>query len=148
MTERLQIGGYEIEFDRDATVAAYSHITVPSPENCGCAYCRNWVAGREHAVPPEATELLSKLGIPVNGEIETYEYPGTSKPHGYGGWYMFVGCILSKPSDEAKGFGPLTFGMGFTSGKSFRVPAFDNHNTCELEFYTELDEYLLPEDYK
>jgi hypothetical protein len=148
MTERLQIGGYEIEYDRDATAAAYSVISIPGPEGCGCAYCRNWIAGRERAVHSEALALLSKLGIPANGEIEVYEYPGGSKPHGYGGWYMFVGRLLSKPSDETKGFGTDAFSMKFTSGQSFGVPAFDDLGTCELQFYTELDEYLSPKEYE
>ena len=148
MTERLQIGGYEIEFDKEATLAAYSRIPVPGPERCGCAYCRNWVVGRKHTVPAYSKELLLKLGIPDNGEIEVYEYPGGSKPHGYSGWYMFVGRILSKSSDETNGFGPDIFRMKFTAGRSFRVSAFDGHSTCELQFSTELDEYLRPEDYR
>jgi len=41
MGTRLAVGGYVIEHDRAATVAAYSRIVIPGPEECGCWYCRN-----------------------------------------------------------------------------------------------------------
>ncbi|MEX1098532.1 MAG: hypothetical protein WED34_20975, partial [Planctomycetales bacterium] len=97
MIERLRIGGYEIELDREATAAAYSRVAIPGPEACGCADCRNWIAGREYAVTPAIREFLSRFGIPPNGEISVAEFPGGRKPHGYHGWYLFVGRILSAP---------------------------------------------------
>src|SRR5437870_13890008 len=95
MIAQLQIGGYEIEFDRDATAACYARIGTPGPEACGCAYCRNWVAAREHILPPEFRHLLSQVGVPANGETDVWEVPGETQAHFYGGWYFVVGRILS-----------------------------------------------------
>src|ERR1051326_7789828 len=100
MRTQLQIGGYELEFDRDATAACYARVRVPGPEACGCADCRSWVAARQHVLPPEMRELLAQLGIPADGEIEVAEMPGPSQPHLYGGWYFVVGRILSGGGDR------------------------------------------------
>jgi hypothetical protein len=145
MRARLQIGGYEIEYDRDATAACYARIRVPAPEDCGCAYCRNWVAAREHVLSLEFRDLLSQLAIPTNGEIEVWETPGQALPHLYGGWYFFVGRILSGEPDRTFHVGQFT--VWFTSGKSFAVPEFEGQEVCELQFVTEVGEYLPESEY-
>lgn len=145
MRSQLQISGYEIEFDRDATTACYARVRVPGPEACGCADCRNWIAAREHVLPSELRHLLSQFGIPTDGEIEVSECPGPSRPHLYDGWYFIVGRIVSGEPDH-----PFTVGgvhLSFTSGRSFAVSAFEGQQVCELHFYTETDTYLSEAEY-
>ena len=145
MRSQLQIGGYEIEFDRDATAACYARVRVPGPEACGCAYCRNWIAAREHILPSELRHLFSQVGIPTDGEIEVWECPGQSRPHLYGGWYFIVGRIISgEPNYE---FPVGSFQLSFTSERSFAVSAFEGQQICELHFTTETDTYLSEAEY-
>lgn len=145
MRTRIQIGGYEIEYDRDATAACYARVQVPGPEGCGCADCRNWVAGREHVVSSELRHFLSRFGIPINGEIEVSECPGQKMAHLYSGWYFIVGRIISGREDLNFMLG--RFELSFTSGRSFAVPAFDRHQVCELHFTTETDTYVSKAEY-
>ena len=140
MRTQLQIGSYELEYDREATAACYARVRIPGPEACGCADCRNWIAAREHVLSPELRHLLAQLGIPVHGEIEVSETPGPSQPHLYGGWYFVVGRILNGGED-------LTFQMGsfeisFSSGQSFSMPEFKGQELIELHFHTEIGEFL------
>ncbi len=140
MRTQLQIGGYEVEFDRDATVTCYARVRVPGPEACGCADCRNWIAAREHVLPAEMREVLAQLGIPPDGEIEVAEAPGLSQPHLYGGWYFVVGRILSGGGDRRFRIG--SFELSFRSGQSYAVPEFNGQEVCELHFHSEAGEYL------
>lgn len=93
-------------------------------------------------MPHSVRALLSQLGIPLNGEIEVYKFPGGVRSHGYGGWYMFVGRMLSKPPEDTNTFTLDGVRVWFTSGQSSRVPAFDGYGTSELRFITKADEYL------
>jgi hypothetical protein len=145
MPDRLQIGGCEIEYDREATAACYARIRIPHPEACGCAYCRNWVAARERGLPPELQRLLTRLGVPANGEIEVYEMPGTKRPHSYGGWYFVVGRIVSGEQDQFVDMGG--FELSLASEGSFAVPEFEGQDIFELHFQTEVDEYLSDAEY-
>ncbi|MEI7732736.1 MAG: hypothetical protein WCO56_24400 [Verrucomicrobiota bacterium] len=145
MRTQLQIGGYKIEFDRDATAACYADVDIPGPEGCGCADCRNWIAGRVQVVTSELRHLLSQFGIPADGEIEVWECPGLSRPHLYGGWYFIIGSIVSGEPDHEFTVG--NFRLSFTSFRSFSVSAFEGQEVCELHFYTEIDTYLPDADY-
>ncbi len=145
MSTQLDIGGYKIEFDREATAACYAQIAVPGPEACGCAQCRNWAAARDHVVPADVRQFLAALGIPLRGEIEVWEVPGESQPHFYGGWYFFVGRIVA--GMERHEFDCGTILLSFASRGSFAVPAFEGKQVCELHFTTEVGEYLSQEEY-
>lgn len=145
MRTQLQIGGYEIAFDRDATAACYARSFVPGPVACGCADCRNWIAGRDSVLTAEFRHLLSQFGIPADGEIEVSECPGQSRPHLYGGWYFIVGCILS--GERGHTFEMGGFELSFASGQSFAVSAFKGQQVCELHFHTETAEFLSRAEY-
>ena len=140
MPAQLKIGGYEIEFDRDATAACYARIRVPGPEACGCAYCCNWIAARENGLPTEFRHLLSEFGIPTDGEIEVWETPGQTLPHFYGGWYFIVGRILSGELGHTFAIG--SFQLSFMPMHSYAVSEFEDQVVCQMDFYTETAEYL------
>ncbi len=140
MRTQLQIGGYELEFDREATAACYARVRVPGPEACGCADCRNWIAAREHVLPSQLRELLSRLGIPIDGEIEVFETPGQTQAHLYGGWYILVGKVLA--AGRGHMFKMDGFELCFESGQSYAVAEFQGQGVCELHFHAEVGEYL------
>jgi hypothetical protein len=142
MSERLAIGDYEIEFDRDATVAAYSRFTGPEPEKCLCWYCRNWSAGRDLLLSDPVRALLDKLGVPADGEIEVWEVPGDNRPHLCGGWYMIVGRLVRRPQKENREFSCGGWHLSWSSGPSYRMEQFGDQEVCELHFTTPADNYI------
>ena len=88
--------------DHDATRAAYAAIPVGGPEECGCIHCLNFATQRSKVYPAIVLGLFEKLGIQSNREAEIYHMARleTGK-HFYGGWFHFVGSILSG-ADAAK----------------------------------------------
>lgn len=145
MFTHFQIGGYELEFDPAATAACYARVQLPGPEACGCAHCRNWIAAREKVLPSQLRDLLLRLGIPENGEIEVWETPGQSQSHIYGGWYFIVGRILN--GKVGRTFEIDSFEMSFRSWGSFAVSAFEDQEVCELHFQVEIGEFLEEAEY-
>jgi hypothetical protein len=140
MRERLEIGGYVLEYDREATAAA--RIAVPGPEACGCWYCRNWVAGRERLVPASVVDLLTRLGAPLAGEIEVWEVPDEQHPHLYGGWYMLVGRVVSRPAEGVREFAMDGWQLSWSSGSSYEVPQFAGQEVCELHFLSAVGDFI------
>ena len=145
MTEHFQIGGYEIEFDRDLTSKCYGKLDAPGPESCGCGDCLNWIAARPHIITPQIQTFLEQFGVPKNGEIEVWESgPGRTLPHMYGGWYFIAGRILSNPStgEFTEEFKNGDFQYYFSKWMSFSVPAFDDEEVFQLNFTTEVGDYI------
>src|SRR5882724_9588172 len=92
----LELPGWRVEYDREATVAAHSASPATGPESCGCDPCRNWAATRESVFPGGFRELLELLGVPFGREGEVYHFCRLETGlHSYGGWYHFVGRVLS-----------------------------------------------------
>lgn len=94
MTE-LRLGDQIAQYDRGATLEAYAELQHGWAEQCGCAGCRNFIAGREQAFPGEFREFLAVLGIDLNKEGEAVHYgPVEGGLHFYGGWFYFVGELI------------------------------------------------------
>lgn len=132
--DTIELGPYVIEFDQALTARAYEGIETPGPEQCGCWYCRNWVAGRADLVPQGIREILGRFGIPLAGEIEVWEVPGDGVPHIYGGWYLFVGRLVSVPSDSSEGMVVDGWQLTFSEDQPYQVEAFRSFPTCQLDF--------------
>jgi hypothetical protein len=90
-------------------------------------------------------QLLSRLGVPLTGEIEVWEVTGDEQAHLYGGWYLVVGQIVSKPPDEGREFTLDAWRLSWSSGSSYEVPAFVGVDVCELHFLTEAGDFIAPE---
>jgi len=93
--QRIQIGPWEIEYDREATRAAYAAMS--SDGYCDCQGCRNYLANMR-TLPETARQFFNSLGI----EPEKYSSLGCAIATGedefhYDGWYNFVG---QHPSGE------------------------------------------------
>jgi len=66
--ETITIGRWTLEVDREATEAAFSKISLGSPETCECDYCKNLVVARDSAYPEDARQVFSQLGIDYRKE--------------------------------------------------------------------------------
>ncbi len=137
----LNVGGYTLKIDPSTTRDCYNR-GVEGPASCACWYCRNWIAGRERLLPVEVRDLLSQLGVPNDGEIEVWQFPGDSTTHGYGGWYMFVGVLANAPPDTSREFLLGGWLLSFSSGTSYPVDAFADQPVVELHFITRADTYI------
>jgi hypothetical protein len=91
--EELTIGPWKIAYDPVATRAVYQKIAKGGADECRCDGCRNFVAIRKHAYPPDVRALLTRLGIDVSKEAEVYEMGHDSAGHFYGGFLHFIGSV-------------------------------------------------------
>jgi hypothetical protein len=132
--------------DREATEAAFSKISLGSPETCECDYCRNLVAARDKAYPEEARRLFAQLGIDYRKETETWEWNRVSpKLHSYGGFFHFVGSIKSgaEAVQYVNGTGTFhlerigeNFEYGFSRVAALIEEPFKNQAVTQFEFTT------------
>lgn len=98
----VRIGRWEISYDTESTRKAYGAVPVGGPEECGCEPCRNFAAARTQIYPANVLSLFERLGISLDREVEVYHLARLSSgKHRYGGWFHFVGSILSG-ADAAK----------------------------------------------
>jgi hypothetical protein len=102
------IGEWTLLADPGATAARYQSSTS-LPATCKCRYCRNFVAARERACPPELLVLMKRLGIDITREAETSVVKTLGGGmHRYVGHFPFVGTLLEALSPSY----PLPMGAG------------------------------------
>ena len=71
---------------------AYACVLVGAPEGCGSEHDLNFVAARMPVFPPNVRELLERLHISPNREVDIYHTARlASGRHLYGGWFHFIG---------------------------------------------------------
>lgn len=134
--ETLDLPGWRLEYDRVATAAAYDKVPVSGPESCGCDPCRNWSLTRERLLPSELRALLERFGVPFDKEAEVYHNARLdSGLHSYGGWYHFVGRVISDSLGFVR-FG--SFSVFFHLKPSLVPEAFADQSVCQLEFDAEV----------
>ena len=92
----LQVGDQTIRYDRDATARIYESMSTGWAERCGCVGCRNYLAQRDAIYPLAFRELLDRLGIDLTKDAEVVaDGPVKNRLHHYGGWFFFVGEMLT-----------------------------------------------------
>jgi hypothetical protein len=70
---------------------------LPPSEECGCTYCRNFVAASKH-LPEKFVDLLNKFGIEATKPTNVSEVCTNSDgTHLYMGFYHAIASIISKP---------------------------------------------------
>jgi hypothetical protein len=88
------LGRWTLAHDPNATRRCYEPL--PVGWGCACVPCRNFAALGEAAFTPAAHELLARLGVDYRKPAEIYHNARLeSGGHSYGGWFHFVGRILS-----------------------------------------------------
>jgi hypothetical protein len=95
MTE-MTVGDQTVRYDPEATAAIYARLRSGWAEDCGCVGCRNLLAQRDEVYPTPLRELLQRLGIDPNKESEAVaDGPLENGLHHYGGWFFFVGEMVT-----------------------------------------------------
>jgi hypothetical protein len=119
-------------------------------EQCGCVYCRNFVAARAAAYPSSVLTLFQQLGIDPWLEAETYELGraepiGVSEPlYRYGGWFHVVGTLVEhgEHGEYVDGY----FRMVALPGGAVVPDSFKSSPLFRLDFTTRIP-WLLEERY-
>jgi hypothetical protein len=92
----MRIDDQTFRYDPEATAAIYARLRTGWAEDCGCVGCRNLLAQRDEVYPSAFRELLQRLGIDPNKEAEAVaDGPLDNGLHHYGGWFFFVGEIIT-----------------------------------------------------
>jgi hypothetical protein len=114
----------------------------------------NFAAARTQIYPAQVLALFEKLGISPNREVEVYHMARLSSGrHLYGGWFHFVGSILSG-SEAWKQVGENlrqpdleevdeNFSLGFTSRLGLVREVFAGSPLVQLEFAAKVP-WVLP----
>ena len=142
--EQIQFMDWQLEVDAVETGRAHAARESGGPEECGCLHCRNLAAARDLAYPRQFVELLGRLGIPENRESEVY-HCGEIEPglHFYGGWFHFVGRMVTGPESHTGGptGGPVEltdlserFSVGFTRQIALVPSSFPSGSIGQIEF--------------
>jgi hypothetical protein len=93
----LRVGNQLFRYDRAMTEQAYAGIQVDGATECGCMYCRNFIAQRTTIYPASFLALLDQLGIDSMKEGEIYECgPSEDGKRLYGGWLFFTGQLIER----------------------------------------------------
>lgn len=140
----MKVGGSEIDVDVDATREAYERLNIPGPEECGCSYCRNWIAARKFVYSTDVVAFLESMGIASGYETEVWEASWDDGRHYYGGWYPFVGLVTVLDEDHEK-IGEVDFWV--SRGVSYGVPWIGSDKVNEIHFSTVIG-WLLDESPK
>ena len=137
--EHLELPGWQILYDHEATIAAHTRIPTGGAESCGCDPCRNWAASRLRVFPVEFRELLERLGIPPDREREVYHNCRlASGLHSYAGWYHFIGQALTGECEDAAMVAYGRISVFFHSRPALLPKAFEETAVVQLEFEAEV----------
>src|SRR5579862_3258505 len=145
----FRFGRWEIQSDTEATRRAYRQVSKGSPEECGCDPCLNFVAARNQIYNDPMASMFGDLGISLDREAEIYHMGRLPTGlHYYGGWFHFVGKILSGADAEKKirenvwqpdlHTSTDRFKFGFTSRVQQVRQAFAGLPLIQLEFSAEV----------
>jgi len=146
----LTIDRWQVVCDYEATIAAYASTDAWGEKgSCVCSYCKNFFTAINQAYPPEFVAILNQLGTRPGEETEVFQY--NREPNGlhiYGGWFSFIGSILSGIDGMAvtseKTRMPNVqiterFGYFLTSDRHYWIPtAFKDKGLVTVEFTTQI----------
>jgi hypothetical protein len=129
--------GYVVEFDAEATRAAYLKVASAGADVCTCDTCLNFARQRAAAYPEAFVALLRSLGIDPLKEDEAYECgKDETGQYSYGGWLHFVGRVLQVGQEiELDGFRYWFDKVGQTPQPN---EAFSSEPVAAIEFMTHL----------
>jgi hypothetical protein len=155
----IEIGRWKIASDVESTRKTYAATLMGGPEECGCTPCLNFAAQRNETYPPDVMRLFEQLGIAANREAEIYHMARLeSGKHLYGGWFHFVGSIISgadaarkigeniwQPDLEAKS---EFFCLGFSARADLVRKPFEGLPLVQLEFTVKIPWIIAAEEPK
>ena len=113
----MRIDDQTFRYDPEATAAIYARLRTGWAEKCGCVGCRNLLAQRDEVYPSVFRELLRRLGIDLNKEAEAVaDGPLGNGLHHYGGWFFFVGEMVTAGENISVASESPYFGYFITRG--------------------------------
>ena len=129
--EHVEFGPWRITVDRDASRRIHAATPAGSAFGCKCVSCENFALHKTIPYPHEFLELLDRLGIDPNKEIESYEYMSDERGVLYAGWFYFVGTFedietTSVVTDE--------FGYHLGHGQNWNVEQYKDLTVSRVEF--------------
>ena len=152
--EEISFGRWKLETDPEATREAYAKVPQGGSEECPCEPCKNFIAAREGIYPADVLALFEKLGISFDREVEVYHMARMkSGKHLYGGWFHFVGRIVSG-GDAVKQVAENVwqpylenvtedFSLGFRSCNDLLRKPFEGKPIVQIEFTANVP-WLIP----
>jgi hypothetical protein len=152
--EQVKLLSWVLEVDPKETMRLQAMRDSGSPEKCSCLPCRNFSMARSAAYPSAFRDILGRLGIPENRESEIW-HGGEVGPGlcFYGGWFHFVGRIVSGPDVLKEGGGPVTLepisescSIGFTRRLALVPKEMDEFPVAQIEFSTHVP-WIINEPY-
>ena len=143
--EKVEFGPWRITVDREATIRIHAAMPAGSALGCKCVSCENFARHKPIPYPPESLELLHRLGIDPNKEIESYET--MSDEHGvlYAGWFYFVGTF---EDHETAPVVTDDFGYHLGHGQNWNVEQYKDLTVGRVEFYNLHLPWITVPDYK
>ncbi len=152
----LTIDRWQVMCDFEATVAAYTAGDKWGKKFCSCQTCENFFVAIDQAYPPEFLSILGQVGIRAGQETEVYHFCRMDTGlHSYGGWFYFVGSLLSGDDGLKKVTETLwkhdavqmteSFNYLLTSQPNWIPSPFEKKSIVTVEFNTEIP-WLLDAD--
>jgi hypothetical protein len=134
--DSLRHGVWRAEFDRDATIQAHAAMTTGGANRCNCQTCKNYTAQKPVPFPSDFLDLLLRLGIDPNKEIEVYEMePDDPQGVEYYGWFYFVGEVEANAgAPDGNGIIASKFTYHLSPGPAYAVQQFGDHPVSRVEF--------------
>jgi hypothetical protein len=139
--ETVVIDGWEFLCDPELTRESLARAGLPSPEQCECAECRNFVLARTRIYDGQPGHLLAQFGISPPWEAHVYHIGElTEDGHRYEGWTHFVGRIVTATPTEAgmvrmtPPSDPWAFDVYFHDKPRIVPDSFEGHSVVELAF--------------
>ena len=118
---KIELSGYQLEIDKEATTNTYKQISSGGCKGCGCDYCKNFSLALSTVFPKEILDFFALAGVDIKKDTEVYEFnEELSGEHLYGGEYHLWGKVLEEPKIEA------TIGKKFTFEFSERSQLVQN----------------------
>jgi hypothetical protein len=145
--KRIEYGNWIIEVDAEATRDVFRQIPQGGPEECGCAYCRNFIVCRENVYPQAFRDFLEMVGSDYRKESEVYQFCKLPDGrHDYGGCFHFIGEVskIVKEEDEPLISTP-DFECRIWNGRSLAHRFFEGKPLVEVNFESKLP-WQLAED--
>lgn len=143
MTTGISIGPWLVSAEAEATRLVYRRIERSPADECVCDYCKNFVAVRSEAYPPEVIAAFELVGIDWRKELEISHYGGLpSGLYVYEGSFQFAGQLESGPDSQTSkqtNFHRLTsrFEIGVLQIEKASSP-FSELPVIQVEFSVEL----------
>jgi hypothetical protein len=128
--ETITYGPWQITLDRAATVAAHAVMPTGGAEECSCSDCANFARQKPMRYPQEFLDLLERLGIDPNLEIEVWSWETERMDsRQYAGWFYFIGHV------EGQGLRNVgSFEWFLSEGPNFMVKEFEGQPISKVEF--------------